>query len=163
MHDRDDRTLQYQNALTHEERAALERGGFSLLAGPVDSDSDPVARTAAAYRALVEHSYRVPDVAHLLGVDGSRIRQRLARRSLYGIKPGRDWLLPSFQFTETGEVPSMAKVLPALDPALHPVEVVEWFTTPDPDLSIKGKAVSPRDWLWSGGPAQPVLALAAAL
>lgn len=91
------------------------------------------------------------------------MRQRLAARTLYGIKRGRDWLLPAFQFTEAGAVPQLGAVLPRLQPDLHPVAVANWFTQPSPDLLLEGEPVSPRDWLRSGGAPGPVAALAAAL
>ncbi len=120
-------------------------------------------RTIARYAALLAGSRTVGEVAALLGVDESRVRQRLAARTLYGIKRGRDWLLPDFQFERAGEVPNIGVVLPRLSSELHPVAVATWFTLPNPDLVIEGEPVSPRDWLRSGGAARSVATLAAAL
>jgi len=45
---------------------------------------------------------------------------------------------------------------------LHPVEVESWLTNPDPDLASgpDGKALSPREWLISGGSVDALLAVA---
>lgn len=147
--------------LTSGDIAALTRGGFDLapLAASLD---DPLARTAAEYSALVVTSLPVPQVARLLGVDASRVRQRLAKRTLYGLKLRDGWHLPSFQFDERRGgrlLPGIEQVLPVLDPALHPVAVYRWFTKPNPDLLLDDTAVSPRDWLRGGGDPAKVVAL----
>src|SRR5690349_11021092 len=78
--------------LTEQQQAALLRGGFRLE--PVDlGEDDPIATTAAAYAALVATSFSVTEAARLLGVDPSRIRQRLLSRTLLGIKLGDGWRL----------------------------------------------------------------------
>lgn len=107
----------------------------------------------------------VAEVAQRLGVDPTRIRQRLRARTLYGLRVrGRSWRLPRFQFDETGrEIPHLGEVLRALPPDLHPRSVEGFLRTQQPELSADGKPTGPRDWLRSGGPADPVVALAAAL
>lgn len=151
--------------LTPEEASALERGGFDL--GPVDvaAGDDPLAAMIAAYTRLLAESLTVEEAAERLGVNASRIRQRLAARTLYGIKWLGAWRLPSFQFEGTGTVPGIERVLPRLDPSLHPVAFAQWFTEPDTDLALgKGAApLSPRDWLRSGGSPEVVAEIAADL
>ncbi len=108
----------------------------------------------------------MPEVARLLGVDDSRVRQRLTKRSLYGIKLPDGWRLPAFQFDPARPgrlVPGIGRVLPRLDPALHPVAVYRWFTLPNVDLVLDDTPVSPLDWLRSGGDPTEVAALAADL
>lgn len=46
-----------------------------------------------------------------------------------------------------------------LDPELHPVAVLTWLTSPQPDLDD----VSPRDWLCAGNPPETVAELASSL
>src|SRR5688572_11643270 len=78
---------------TADERAVLEEGGADLR--PLGADEDePVVRAAAEYAALLSSSLTVPQTARRLGVDGSRVRQRLAARQLYGIRRPSGWLLP---------------------------------------------------------------------
>lgn len=151
--------------LRPEERAALLRGGFSFDPLPPGAD-DPLARTVAEYAALLATAPPVPEVARLLGVDDSRVRQRLAKRSLYGVKLPDGWRLPAFQFDPARPgrlVPGIDRVLPRLDPALHPVGVYRWFTLPNTDLVIDNAPVSPLDWLRSGGDPTEAATLAADL
>ncbi len=149
--------------LTPAEVQALQRGGFELEQQDL-GDTDPLARTAAEYAALLATSRAVPESAEALGVDSSRVRQRLAARTLYGIKVRSGWKLPSFQFEPSGgTVPGIEEVLPRLDPALHPVAVHRWFVTPTPDLELEGESVSPLTWLRAGGSPRQVGELAAGL
>ena len=159
--------------LAREERAkaraevfveVLEQGGFDLEPRPLDS-AHPLIRSGVAYSALLASSLSVSQAAARLHVDDSRIRQRLGERTLYGIKLKSVWRLPRFQFIEQGMVPGIERVLPHLDPALHPLSVVGWFTTPNPDL-VYGEDEepgSPLDWLRAGYPAEPLSELAGSL
>ena len=148
--------------LTAADAAALARGGFDLEASDHGRD-DPLARTAAAYTALLATALTVAGAAALLGVDASRVRQRLAARTLYGIKTRGGWRLPRFQFQAGRQLPGIETVLPYLDPGLHPVAVAGWFERPNVDLLVDDEPVSPRDWLRSGGAPAVVAELAAAL
>lgn len=150
--------------LTEAEAAVLSEGGFS----PKDvTGKDTVEASAQAYANLLAQSLSVAQAAELLGINASRIRQRLGgpRRSLYGIKIREEWVLPSFQFAGKGTVPGIEEVIAELDPELHPVAVLRWFSTPNPDLEIdgEGKTVSPLDWLRTGHPSATVAELARGL
>ena len=157
--------------LPEAELAVLRGGGFNVDAGPVPED-DPIGRAAAAYSALLETALTIKAVAEGLGRNESRIRQRLLQRSLYGIRRGRNWLLPLFQFqvehrqggrAVKGVVPNVEQVFPALSPELHPVSVWRWFTSPSTELvsdEAPDRPVSPRDWLLAGRDPRPVAELA---
>jgi hypothetical protein len=157
--------------LPEAELAVLRGGGFNVDAGPVPED-DPIGRAAAAYSALLETALTIKAVAEGLGRNESRIRQRLLQRSLYGIRRGRNWLLPLFQFqvedrqrgrAVKGVVPNVEQVFPALSPELHPVSVWRWFTSPSTELvsdEAPDRPVSPRDWLLAGRDPRPVADLA---
>src|SRR5713101_5181861 len=80
-----ERLVDPRKELSPAESAALVEGGFDLEQIDRGTD-DPLARTAAEYAALVATSLSVPKAAGMLGVGGSRIRQRFAARTLYGIK-----------------------------------------------------------------------------
>jgi len=150
--------------LTAAEAEALTRGGLEL--GPrVDAEGSALARTTAKYAALLETSLKTAAAADLLGVDPSRIRQRLTERTLCGIRSPDGWRLPAFQFTDRGEVPGIGEVLPRIDAPLHPVAVHNFFTTPNVDLHAEelGRDLSPREWLLAGYPAKDVIDLAATL
>ena len=157
--------------LPEAELAVLRGGGFDVDAGPAPGD-DPIGRAAAAYSALMETALTIKAVAEGLGRNESRIRQRLLQRSLYGIRRGRSWLLPLFQFqveerkgtrTLKGVVPGIEQVIPTLSPELHPVSVWRWFTSPSTELTDEAtpdKAISPRDWLLAARDPKPVADLA---
>lgn len=143
-----------RNQFSAAEVAALERGGFDLRPAGRREQS-MLARTAAEYVAMLENALSVSQAAKRLGVDQSRIRQLLSSGSLYGVKVRGEWRLPSFQFTARGTVPGIQEALRALPRDLHPIEVLEWFRHPDPDLEVGDEPVSPLDWLRTGGdPAQ---------
>jgi len=149
-----------------EERAALVAGGFDLM--PDLGERDPLAESAAAYSALLETSLTAAQAARWLGVDPSRIRQRLTARppTLYGVRAGGGaWRLPRFQFDGERTVPGLGAVVSHLDPELHPLAVYRWFTTPSPDLVTKDadRTLSPRNWLRLGQAPAVVAALAAEL
>jgi hypothetical protein len=153
--------------LTRAEARALEQGGFSLEPADLGTE-DPLARTAAEYSALLKASLATAELAARLDVDPSRIRQRLTARppTLYGIRLESGWVIPEFQLDAGRLIPGIGEVVPRLDPELHPVTVLRWFTMPNPDLVSDehgGRALSPRDWLRLGLPAGPVAALAADL
>src|SRR5690348_16064162 len=63
--------------LTPDEVAALQRGGLNS-SPPAERVRDVLARSAAAYAALIATAYTVGEAARLLGIDESRVRHRLA-------------------------------------------------------------------------------------
>lgn len=153
--------------LTEAEVEALRRGGF--VPEPADFGAeDPLAKTAAEFAALLKSSLPTTAAAERLGVDPSRIRQRLTSQppTLYGIRLESGWVIPELQFDGSKLIPGIAEVVASLDPELHPVAVYRWFTSPNPDLSVDGeedRILSPRDWLRFGLPIQTVAELAADL
>jgi hypothetical protein len=153
--------------LTEAEAAALESGGFVLKPADFGSE-DPLARTTAEYAALLKASFSTNALAERLGVDSSRVRQRLTSEppSLYGIRLDAGWVIPDFQLDGNRFLPSLGEVVAQLDAELHPLTVYRWFTSPNPDLlsdRLPGQALSPRDWLRLGLPADVVGDLAANL
>ena len=146
--------------LTKTERDVLIEGG-GVLEKPVSDPTDPRARTAAKYAALLATSYTVSDVAEMLGVDPSRVRQRLKERTLYGIKTSEGWRIPRFQFDGCRLIPGVERVIAAMPPDEHPLGFLNWFTLPDPDFWIDDVSVSPSEWLRSGGDPTRVVELAA--
>ena len=160
-----------RSALTVQEAEALERGGFDLTPENLGAD-DPLARTVTLYTALLEDSLTTSEAAERLGVDPSRIRQRLNAMppTLYGIRlQGGGWRIPRFQLEGDRLLPGLGQVLARLDSELHPVAVYRWFTTPNVDLLVDdpsatlelvGRRLSPRDWLRHGLPPRRVARLA---
>jgi hypothetical protein len=152
-----------QSEFSSEERATLGDAGFDLRSRRPDEPS-PSLSAAERYAALLASALTVAEAARRLGVDGSRIRQRLLARQLYGIRRRQGWLLPRFQFSDTGLVPGIEQVLSRLPPDLHPLVVAAWFTYPHSDLArpddLEEAPTSPREWLLGGGNARIVADLA---
>ena len=147
-----------------QELGFLRSAGFSFEREFAGSD-DPVLRGALEFSALIASALSSKQAAKLLGVDATRIRQRLTARrpTLYGVKWRGEWLLPHFQFAGKAEVPGLGVVVPQLDSSLNPVAVARWFQAPNPDLLVEagdGKAASPREWLLAGHSAKEVARLA---
>jgi DNA-binding protein Rv2175c, wHTH domain len=152
----------YQNDLTAAEAAALRSVGAFKDDTPIHADNDPFIKSQAQYMALLEESLSAAEAAKLLGVDVSRIRQRLRERSLFGIEHEGNWRLPRFQFERRHVIPGLAQVLKVLPEDLFHLDMVDWFVLPDTDLQLDSDAapVSPREWLLSGRPVEIVVAVA---
>jgi hypothetical protein len=165
--------------LTAEEAQVLEEGGATLRPRATGAGS-PLAQTAAEYAVLLAAALSVPEAARSLGVDGSRVRQRLAAHTLYGIRQRAGWRLPRFQFGEHGLVPGFDQVAPRLA-GVDLVSAARWFTQPHIDLTIATtpqraqgarradevegieERVSPQRWLELGRDPGVVVALAGEL
>jgi hypothetical protein len=70
--------------------------------------------------------------------------------------------LPRFQFERRLVIPGLAQVLKSLPPDLFPLDIVDWFVLPDPDLQLDSDTapLNPREWLLSGRPIEAVVTLA---
>ncbi len=148
--------------LPQAELEVLERGGFDTRPRRLRR-KDPLARTIAGYAALLETGLTTREASERLGVNQSRIRQKLTSKppSLYGIRIEGKWRLPLFQFTLKGIVPGIELAIANLDSELHPLAVYRWFTIPNPDLQVDEEPLSPLDWLRSGNDPEVVARLAA--
>ncbi len=140
----------------------LAKGGLDL-SPPRRDEPDPVSEAFSMYVALLAASTDVAGASQRLGVDDSRIRQRLRARTLFGIREEEGWRIPLAQFEEDGEVRGLGQVLSALRRGLHPVSVWRWLTLPNTELEIDDRRVSPILWLRSGGDIQRARSVAADL
>jgi hypothetical protein len=174
-------------SVSEDRFAALVEQALAELGGPVDADpaasltgdevaaltavgadpaprrrreADPRAATAADYAALLADALPVAAAADRLGIDGSRVRHRLAQRRLIGIRQSRGWLLPAYQFGAGGGLlPGLDRVAAGLPDGVHPVVLARFFTTPQPELVVARRSVSPRQWLQGGGDPERVVGL----
>ncbi len=152
------------STLTSSEEAALTEGGVEPVSG--EDVLMVQAQSAAAYQGLRATSLTVEEAAARLGVNTSRIRQRLADRSLYGVKDGHTWLLPAFQFGSKTLVPGVSVVVRRLPPDIGVLAAARWFSSPNPDLCTRDddeRALTPLQWLLGGNPPEAAAELAAAL
>lgn len=131
------------------ERVLWEDGGADFSPGAVERDA---VTAGAAFSDLVVRSVEGDGrVAARLGVDRSRVSQRLRERSLYAFAWSDARYFPEWQFTEGGTLPGLRDVLPALDERLHPLVVDHWFRAQSVDLLVGDVPLSPLEWLETGG------------
>ncbi len=112
---------------------------------------------------LQEQSLSTAEAAARLGVNSSRIRQRLLARTLYGFKDHSSWRIPEFQFEGDHLVPGVESVFPEIRLSASPVTVARWFVLPWEDLVVdeeRETVVSPKTWLLQGRDPAPVIAQA---
>jgi hypothetical protein len=147
--------------LTEPEAAVLaEHSGVDAAAAAANSAPPRVAVERARIEFdLLRHSYTVGDIAAKWGVDTSRIRHRVRNKALYGVRVGRALRLPEWQFdNDLRPLAGLGALLDALPEGIHPREVEGFMTTPQDELRLRGRKVSPRDWLLSGGSPDRVVA-----
>jgi hypothetical protein len=148
--------------LSAGELEALTAVGLSTAPFKKGGMRDPLNESITDYMALLETSYSTAQAAKYLKVDASRVRQRLREHSLFGIDYDGEKRLPRFQFERSHVVPGVREVLAVLPQELNPLDVAEWFLSPNPDLEIEAQEqpLSPREWLLKGHPVEAVVSLA---
>lgn len=149
-------------AMPDDERRAWEELGASF------AEPQAVARgrgrSAASFAGLLARSVRGDAaVAKRLKVDRSRISQRLSERSLLAVSHGGERYFPLWQFDEASVLRGLRSVLVVMDPGLHPLTVDHWFNAPSLELVVGDEAVTPVEWLRTGGGAEALTSAAAEL
>lgn len=154
--------------------SAVLTGGEARLLDEAGFVEDPIAYTEmaadiVAHTALLINSgYTGPEVAALLGISASRVRQRRLARTLWAIDNDGAWVYPSIQFEidlKTGkpdkQIRGLEQVFQAMPTGLHPTAVAGFLRTRQTELQVNGRPVSVLEWLRSGGKVEPVLQLIA--
>lgn len=151
-----------RRTLSAGELAALEAVGLNTAPFDEPGAADPLTQSITDYMALLETSYSTAQAASYLKVDASRVRQRLREHSLFGVDYDGEKRLPRFQFERQQVVPGLRQVLAALPKELNPLDVAEWFLSPNPDLELDAREapLSPREWLLQGQAVEAVVNLA---
>lgn len=144
------------------QRQALTGAGLDLRPRQA-GETDHRARTVAAQAVLRDSAVTVTEAAAVVGVDGSRIRHRLAAGRLSGWKDRGGWRLPTWQFTRSGVLPGLETVLAAVPDDQPALVVAAFMTTPQEDLPLDGGPSTPRQWLLAGGDPRTVARLAGTL
>lgn len=136
------------------------------LWGPAPARAEATAATLADLQRQQRDRRRVADdalsrqeAAELLGISPQAVTDRLDAGRLVGMKVGRQWRLPTWQF----DLDAVSAVLPGLDRLQEvfpggPVSLSRWIAEPSPDLDGR----TPRQAL-AGGDGDRVCAVAAAL
>ncbi|WP_037192100.1 hypothetical protein [Rhodococcus rhodochrous] len=131
-------------ALSEHDARVLTDAGFT--ASPAAATAARVDRDVRMAN-LAATSLSIADAAVRLGVTPARIRQRIADGTLWAFDSGRNRLLPPAQFTDSGAVPYLDKVMPHIPKDLHPLMVQTLLTQPQPSLVVEGRPVSIVAWL----------------
>lgn len=118
---------------------------------------------AAQFIALLATAIPVADAAPRIGVSRSRMQQMISSRDVWAVRRGTRWAVPAVQFDGDTLLPGWAIVARALPEAAHPLEILGFLTTPQPELTLDGRPQSVRDWLRSGGSPLAAEPLAAGL
>ncbi len=150
--------------------SAVEAAFLREHAGPAAGavlDADPAVLVQGARRAevsrmveLVAVSVGIAEAALLLGVDRSRVSQRLTAGSLWSFRLGRSRRLPRWQFTPDGpSLPGLEVLVAAIPAGLSPESVAGFMNTPQPELEGR----TPTAHLSGGGDPGPVAELVAGL
>lgn len=150
------------NALSAQEEAFLSAGGaVGVGSSSNDAAAENIAMIAKEYAEMESTAYSQQEVARLLNVTTSRVRQRLDNGSLYCISGVGGRVCPCFQFVDNRILPGLEIVLGALSKSAHPVAIHRFFLSVQPDLISKelGRALSPRDWLTTGHDPEEVAVL----
>ncbi len=156
------KTAPDSRALSAHDRQVLGRIG--VPAADLTGQPLPAGRAVvdAAADLLVANAAMLPvaDVAARLGRSVVRVRGAIADGSLYGVKVGRSWLLPQWQFTDAAApIPHLRKIIAGIPPGTSAPALQRVMTEPDDELFLDGHPVSPRDWLIAGQFAAPVVQL----
>lgn len=86
-------------------------------------------------RRLLDNCLTRAETAELLGISEQAVLDRLESGSVVGLKQGREWRLPAWQFhadAERGMVPGLAQLRRVFPGGL--VSLSDWVTTPNVDL-----------------------------
>lgn len=144
------------------ERRALTDVGLDLTPRS-DDEGDPRARTVAEQAVLRDTALSVNQAADRVGVDSSRIRHRIGSGRLIGWKDRGGWRLPVWQFTDTDVLPGLETVLASMPSDQPALVLANFMTTPQEDLELGDRPVTPREWLMAGGSARRVADLASTI
>jgi hypothetical protein len=141
--------------LSPDETDTLARFGIDT-SDPMPAEallrSRPAIQGMGLHAELIASAVPIAEAAARLGVDPSRLRQRIREGTLLALRRphGRG---------PDGELPHLAALLGAAQRHLSVLASARAFTLPDDDLG----GVSPRDWLISGGDPAPVERIVAGL
>lgn len=140
--------VQPQGALSRHDADLLDEAGFT-------DDGEQASFSVALGRAQTMSDLRrtaltPAEVADLLEVKASRVRQLTSiERRLWALPEGdrRRRLYPRAQFTDTGMVPYLDRILPRLPADMHPLTVNAVLTLPREDLTVSGRPASVVEFL----------------
>ena len=135
-------------ALPGAEAALYDGAGF--VEGD-DAYRGQMLSNVADYARLMATALTTEETRRKLHVDRSRVRQRIAERTLWAIKDSGKWVLPAVQFDDNGLVRGLDQIIRLVPAGMHPLSVLGLLTSPQPELGEAGEPVSIVHWLRTGG------------
>lgn len=151
------------SGVTVAEQNVLRDGGLRFERTP---GRDLVAEGAVRFAALVECSLTADEAGRRLKVTPGRVHQLISEGSLYSFRLENKRLLPGFQLRQRGLIPNIGQVNRLLPQSMHPLGILSWYETPDPDLAVGDESdtlLSPLEWLVTGRDVERVKTLARSL
>jgi len=152
-----DEPITATSTLTTAERADLIASGAFTEEALAETEAQIAAGEldrliAQTRQGVILDSLSADEVSALLQRSPSRVSHRVAEPSLYSFQVGRSRRFPKWQFTATGELPGLARIVPAIPEGTHPASVDGFMRNPSPALVVQGDVErSPVDWLTEGG------------
>lgn len=159
-------SLDPERTLTSGELEALKQVGMAPTRATADRAEKARKDSLYAFFHIFRTSLPTSAVASMLGVNPSRIRQRIKERTLLALSDGGESRFPAVQFHSNAELPGLRIALPALPAGISTLEAVAWLSTPSVDLAGLDAddevrpAISPRDYLLQTGDGTRVAELA---
>lgn len=149
-----------ERSLSTADRQALEAVGVRLVAPDTKAIA---AQTLARFKAR-NAWLSAAEVADMLGVGQSMVRQRLGARQLVGEHDVRGaWRIAPWQFVDGQLVPHLTTLLPKIPTGVSAVAIERFLTEPSDDLMLSGVPVTPLQWLIAGESPQLVEAMVTVL
>lgn len=153
-----------RSTMSEDERAWLIESG-AMTADEIDEAEKEIAGGALSRMELrssitpIATALGTKEVADRLKIDETRVRHRLAKDGLYSIKVDGRHRFPEWQFTEDAStlLPGLKQVIQALPGDLDPASVEGLMTSEQDNLLLRGKPVTPREWLQAGGSVDDVI------
>ncbi len=133
-------------------------GGSPTIAERQEAAERQLARQFEMRREVIADSITVDAATRILGVSEQAIRASLTRGDLLGIKDGKQWRLPVWQFDADGPrgfLPGIARVADAFHGGA--VRLSTWMTCENADLDGRTPA-----WALASGDVADVVRVAAA-
>jgi hypothetical protein len=123
-------------------RARVDNSAVDNLYGPEPSTAAyekalvrTLTRQVIARGELLKESVTRVDAAHRLGVSAQAVSDMLEREALIGLKEGREWRIPIWQFdpdSPTGIVPGIPELAAEFPAGV--VALSRWLREPNADL-----------------------------
>jgi hypothetical protein len=134
-------------AMSDTNLAVIDKGTAERLADPLEDAWGPAPSdtelehaqragehaTRAALTAALEGALSRETAAERIGVTPQAISERLKAGKLVGLRRGREWRFPAWQFAEDGTLPALGELIDVYPGT--PLALSTWAVTPSVDLN----------------------------